>query len=305
MSWTAQSQVLIQGVSEPLGAYYSLQMRQYGTKIQAGVAAGEGGQSLGEIPLYDLVAQAVTAFPEITTSLIFVPPYQVRDAALEAMAAGIRQLIIVTPRVPPRDMIHLLDKAQMTNTLILGSGSQGLLIPEQLWLGILEPQCYSRGSIGLVSRSDRLLDDVALSLTQAGLGQSQVISLGSDSLVGTNFEPWLQVLEEDEQTEAIILVGHPAYTNQLLALEYIISAIEKPVVVYIPGCQAPIERSLGTATSIITNYLSSSLVTTPLDEQILQQLTTTHIQVATSLSTLPLLVKNSLLAARELSAQKI
>lgn len=296
MQWTPQSKVLVQGITQPLAAHYVPQMKDYGSQIMAGVAPGQGGQTLGNILIFDLVEEAMARFPEITTALIFVPPYQVVDAALEAMDSGIQQLIVLTPNVPSLDMIHLLQKAQANNTVILGSGSQGLFIPEQLWLGIAEPHCYQPGSVGLVSRSDRLTDDVALSLTQAGLGQSLMVSLGSDSIVGTSFEQWLQVLEEDEQTQAIVLVGHPASCDQLSAAEYIASAIEKPVVAYFPGFRAPLERSLGDATSIIANYLSSaSFPTSRLEQQTLEKFREGNVRVARYLKDIPQLVKACLI----------
>lgn len=291
MQWTPESKVLVQGITQPLATYYVPQMQAHGTQILAGVEPGQGGQTLGNIAIFDLVAEAIAASPEITTSLLFVPPYNVLDAAREAINAGIKQLIVITPNVPSLDMLALLKKAQATGTIVLGSGSQGLLIPGQLWLGIAEPHCYSVGKIGIISRSDRLTDEVALSLTEAGLGQSLMVSLGSDAIVGTTFEQWLQVLEEDEQTEAIVLLGHPSSTEQLFAAEYITSAIEKPVVAYIPGFRAPLERSLGDATTILANYLTSTNISASLEEQTLGKFQGENVHIARYLQEIALLME--------------
>ena len=151
----------MQGIDRPLGKYYAARLKAQGTCLVAGVASGHGGEIIAEIPVFDLVVEAVAEAREIKTSLILVPPNQVLDAALEAIAAAIPQLIIVTPGVPPLDLVELLKIASTTGTLILGPGSQGVIIPNYLWLGICEPNFYQSGTIGLSTRGDRLGDEVA------------------------------------------------------------------------------------------------------------------------------------------------
>ncbi len=256
MKWEADSKVLIQGITSPLGINYAARMKAQGTNIVAGITLEEQTDQMDDIPIFTLVEEAVKNVGEIDISLILTPPYEVLDAGLEAMAAGIKQLVIVTAWVPPLDLIALLEQAQGTNSFVLGSGSEGLLVPEQFWLGIMEPEFYTTGPVGMISRCDRLMDEVAKTLSQAGLGQSLAISLGSDTVMGSNFEQWLQIMEEDETTEAIVLLGQPYSSAELLAAQYIGSAIEKPVIAYLPGIQAPIHRSFGDATSIIASQLS-------------------------------------------------
>lgn len=258
MKWHAQSSILIQGIAHPLGIHYAPRMKSYGTRIVGGVSPGHGGEAIGDIPVFDLVEQARAAVGEIEISLIFVPPYQVLDAALEAIASDIRQLVIATAGVPPLDMIHLLEVARDRQTFVLGSGSQGFLIPEQFWLGSCEPAFYRPGSLGILSRSDRLTDAIAGLLSSQQWGQSQVLCLGTDPMTGANLEQGLQILEEDDGTEAIVLIGRPDGHDEIRAAEYIASTIEKPVIAYFPGSHTPLEPMRGDAAAIIANQLSHS-----------------------------------------------
>lgn len=294
MKWQPESQVLIQGITEPLATYYVPKMKAYGTNIVAGVSSGRGGEKLDEIPIFDLVEQAIAEVGKVETTLIFVQSYGVLDAALEAIAAGIGQIVIVTSGVPPLDMVRLLRKAQTTNTFILGSGSQGLLVPDKLWLGIGEPKFYTPGKIGLISRTDNSIDEVALALTQAGFGQSIAANLGTDAILGSTFEQWLQILEEDDDTDAIVVVGQANGSSEIGAAEYIASAIEKPVIVYLAGLYAPIERHFRDATTVIATQLSHSVPTTSVDKETLAILKEAKIALAKRPSEIPTLVKKAL-----------
>ncbi len=294
MKWQPDGKILIQGITEPLAAQYVGRMKAYGTNIVAGVSVGQGGQQLGDIPVFDLVAEALAEVGEIETSLIFVQPYAVLDAALEAIAAGIEQIIIISRGVPPLDMVYLLQKATISNTFILGSGSQGLLIPDKLWLGICEPQFYLAGRVGIISRTARLTDEVARKLTQSGLGQSIVVGLGTDAIIGASFEQWLQILEEDETTDAIVLLGQINSSAEMAAAEYIAAAIEKPVIAYLAGQNAPLERSLADATTIIANHLSSSVSTPSPAQKAIATFKQAKVRVTKRLSEIPDLLKKVL-----------
>ena len=207
MNFSPESKVLIQGISEPLGSIYAPLMQAYGTQILAGTHPGQGGESLHGIPVFDLVESAVSQLGPIDTSIIFTRPYAVLDAALEAIAANIRQIVLVTEGVPPLDMVALLRKAEATETLVLGSNSPGIIVPGQVSLGTHPPDFYTAGAVGLISRSGTLTYEIALELTQAGLGQSIGVSIGGDAIVGSSFPQWLQILDEDEATEVIVFGG--------------------------------------------------------------------------------------------------
>jgi len=280
MKWHKDSTVLLQGVHHPLSLTYVEQMQLCGTKLVAGVSAGHGGESLAGVPVFDLVEQAINERGAVDIGLILNPPFRVLDAALEAIAAGIRQLVIVSAGVPPLDMIQLLRKAQETHTLILGSGSQGIMVPQEFSVGTFDPYCYLPGPIGIISHCDRLTDDIAQTLTQAGLGQSLVVALGTDGLNGSNFEQWLQVLEEDDQTQAILLLGQPNSNGEMRAADYVASAIEKPVVTYLAGRLAKINQHFGDSLTIVANQLSHKRPVLTSVEQTVQAFEKAHIPVA-------------------------
>ncbi|MCT0254826.1 MULTISPECIES: CoA-binding protein [unclassified Synechocystis] len=288
MKWHKDSKVLLQGIHHPLGLIYLDQMRACGTQLVAGVSPGHGGELVGDLPVFDLVDLAVKALGPVDISLILNPPYRVLDAALEAIAAGIRQLVIVSAGVPPLDMITLLREAQATHTLILGSGSQGIMVPEQFSVGTFDPSCYLPGPIGIISHCDRLTDDIAQTLSASGLGQSMVVSLGTDGLNGSNFEQWLQVLEEDERTETILLLGQPNSNGEMRAADYVASAIEKPVVAYLAGRGAKIKRHFGDSLTIVANQLSHKRPLLTSVEQTVQAFEKANIPVAEAPWELPI-----------------
>lgn len=293
MKWNPDSKILIQGIADPLAAHYAARMKAYGTNLVAAVSAGWGGQRVSGIPTFDLVEEAIAQVGTADIGLIFDPPYQVLDAALEAMAAGIRQVVIVSRGVPPLDMVRLLAKAQATQTFILGSGSPGLIVPDRFWLGTAEAQFYTPGPVGLIGRTHRLADEVARQLTRSGLGQSLAVGLGTDGIVGSSFDQWLQILEEDEATEAIVLLGGSDGSAEMAAAEYIRSAIEKPVIAYIAGVKAPLERGFGDAATVIASRLSHAVPATSSVQQALAAFKHAKVKVAKRLTDIPRLVREA------------
>ncbi|WP_269634865.1 succinate--CoA ligase subunit alpha [Rubidibacter lacunae] len=232
----------MQGIDRPLGAHAAAQMRAYGTQVVAGVRSGWGGADGSTTPTFDLVEQAVAHAGDIDLSLIFVEPYRVLDAGLEAIASGIHQLAIATCGVPPLDIVRLLRQAEGTNTTVFGPGSAGILVPGKVLLGIHEPQFFQPGSLGILSCSDALTAGVAQLLGRAGYGQSIVVSLGSEAIAGTSYEPWLEVLERDPNTEAILLVGQAGSGDEVAAADFIASDVGKPVFAYLAGLSLPPTR---------------------------------------------------------------
>lgn len=256
MNFTSDSKVLVQGIAEPLGSLYAPVMSAYGTSIVAGVSAGHGGETIEGIPVFDLVEQALEQRGSVDVAVIFVPPYAVLDAALEAMAAEIRQLILITEGVPPLDMVRLLREAEATETLVVGPSSPGVIVPGKVLLGTHPPYCYSPGSVGVISRSGTLTHEVALELTRAGLGQSIAVGIGGDRILGSSFQQWLQILEEDEQTEVIVLIGEIGGDSEETAARYIAETIDKPVVAYIAGATASKGQPTGHAGAIVASKIA-------------------------------------------------
>jgi succinyl-CoA synthetase alpha subunit len=296
MIWTLPSKVIVQGITEPQGAYYAKKMKAYGTEIVAGIGIGGGGQTIGDIPVFELIDRAIEQVGEVTTTLIFVQPYQVLDAALEAIAANIKQILILTAFVPPLDLVILLKKAKMTDTLVVGPSSGGILIPEKMLLGTLEPSFYTSGNIGLISCCNPLSYEVALALNEAGLGQSIVVSVGTETIIGSDCQQWLKILEEDPNTKAIVSIAQPGSGDEEAVASYISSQMRKPVIAYIAGLQTPLERPFRDAATIIANQLSYSVPAVKKDQEIFTALQKAQVSLAKRPSQIPDLVKKALIS---------
>ena len=294
MNWKPNSKIIVQGITNNLGSYYTTRMKSYGTNIVAGICAGKGGQHLFDIPIFDLVEEAIAKVGAVETTIIFVAPDKVLDAALEAIAAGIKQIIIVTAGIPPLDMVRLLKKARATNTLILGCGSGGILVPEKIWLGTIEPHFYTPGKVGLISRSDSVCHEVALALKEAKLGESIAVTLGKQRIIGSSFEQWLEILDRDNNTEIIVAIEHPnGHISPTLA-QFIAKKIKKPTIAYLTGLEVPVERNFIDALSIITTQVSYSVPSTNQEQKTISALQKAGVKVAHRPSQIPQLVKEIL-----------
>lgn len=225
--------VLIQGLDCPLGASCAARMRAYGTPAMAGVAAGLAGTVREELPIFDLVESVRAEVGPIDASLIATEPFSVLDAGFEAIAAGISQLIVLTPEVPPLDMMQLLQKAETANARVLGAGSRGIIAPGRVLLGNYATEFYRPGSIGIVSSVGCLTDEVAIAL--ADMGQSLAVNLGTEEILASSYEPWLEVLSQDEGTTAIVLVARADRDDLEAVADYIAADCNKPVVAYLVG----------------------------------------------------------------------
>lgn len=269
-------------------------MKAYGTNVVAGVSPGYGGQELQGIPIFNLVETALSVVGEVDTSVIFVHPYAVLDAALEAISAGIRQIVLITDGIPPLDMISLLRRADATETMVVGPNSPGIIIPGQLLLGIHPTEFYTSGSVGLISRSGTLTYEIAHELTQAGLGQSIGVCIGGDLVVGSSFPQWLQILDEDDATEVIVLVGEIGGDSEEEAAHYIAEAIDKPVIAYVAGVHAPRGRRVGHAGAIIASQITELGPEVGTAESKIKAFERAKIPVAGHPSEIPTLVKKML-----------
>ncbi len=285
------SRVLIQGLDNSLAAAAISRMQVYGTNIVGIVSAGRGGQEFANLPIFDLVEQAQGALGQIETSLIFVPAYDVLDAALEAIAAGIPQIVIVTRGVPPLDTIRLLRQASISNTLILGSGSAGVIIPDRLLLGIYQPQLFSPGKVAVIGRNQSLMAEIASELNHANLGQSIVIHIGSDPLVGSSCRLWLEWLQTDPLTEAIVLVGDICWDSEGATAAYFLAKQGKPVVAYLAGIHANTPHPLTDAAIVLSHTLSKPIHNADTIQQRMKTYKRAKIPVAKKISQIPHLLK--------------
>jgi succinyl-CoA synthetase alpha subunit len=294
IDWQRPNRVILQGIAEPMVSHYAARMKVYGTEIVAGISAGSGDTEIEQIPIFDLVEDAIANLGEVDTTLIFDPPYQVLDAALEAISAGIKQVIILSAGVPPLDVAHLLSHAQKNNTLLLGPGSSGIIIPDQICLGTFNFSCYKAGNVGIIGRSAHMCDEVALALNRAGIGQSLVVSLGKDRIVGSGFQQWLPVLEADDATKAIVLIVKSDHAQEEAAAYYLNSETTKPVIAYLVGLRAPREKIFLNAATIIANQLSYSVAFTKTERQTIAAFKEAKIEMAKKPSELPSFLKKVL-----------
>lgn len=294
MNLTPASTVLVQGITQPLAVYHIARMLAYGTNIVAGVSAGQGGKQIQGIPIFDLVEQASDQVGAIEATIIFVESYGALDASLEAIEAGIRQLIIISDGMPPLDTIRLIRKAEATNTLVVGPKSSGIIVPGKVLLGTQDSKFYTPGKIAMISRTAMLTYEVALALTQAGLGQSISVNLGSDAIVGSSFRQWLPILASHEETEAIVLVDCTGGGSEEETAQYINEVIDKPVIVYVAGCNTPVNKQMGNASAIIAAQLSGPVTSTTTAQHKVAAFKQAKVPVAGRPSQIPDLVKKAL-----------
>jgi succinyl-CoA synthetase alpha subunit len=232
---SSDTHILIQGISHPLALETLLDMHSYGMKVVAGVNAGLGNQKIHGIEVFDLVEQARSVYGEIDTTIIFTPALRVLDAALEAIAAGISQIVIATSGVPPLDMIELLRRTQNSPVWILGAGSAGLIVPNQVLLGTLDASIFTPGSVGIISRSHSLMYEVAELLNSAQLGQSLAVHLGSDPINCSQSSRWLTALGAN--TRQIVLLGNIPIDPDL---HQALTLLNMPVIAYNPQLKTAI-----------------------------------------------------------------
>lgn len=294
MNLTQDTKVLVQGITQPLGTYYTDRMKAYSTNVVAGVSIGKGGQDVHGIPVFDLVEQAYQQTGPFDVTIIFVESYSALDAALEAIDAGIGHIILVTSGIPPLDMVCLLRKAEATDTLILGPSSSGIIVPGKVLLGTQESEFYTPGSVGLISRAGTLTYEVALSLTQAKLGQSVSINLGTEAMVGSSFRQWLQHLAMDEKTKAIVLIDQAGGGSEEATAAYIAAAIDKPVVVYVAGSHTPVDKQVNDAGAVIAALLSGPVTSATTAQHKVEAYRQAKVTVAERPSQIPDLVKKAL-----------
>ncbi|MFP3160722.1 MAG: succinate--CoA ligase subunit alpha, partial [Vulcanisaeta sp.] len=234
-------------------------MLQYGTKILAGVTPGKGGQSVQGVPVFDTVEEALRKFPEINTSIIFVPAQFAADSVYEAVDAGIRLIVVITEHIPVHDALRFVNYAKRRGAIIIGPNCPGVVSPLKSKVGILPNHIYTRsGPVGVVSRSGTLTYEISYHLTQAGIGQSTVVGIGGDPIVGTDMLEAIKMFEEDPETRYIVVIGEIGGTMEERLAQYIGSGkVTKPVVAYVSGRTAPPGKRMGHAGAIVSMGMGS------------------------------------------------
>lgn len=245
-----QTNVIVQGITGKQGRFHTQQMLEYGTKIVAGVSPGKEGELVENVPVYDSVFAAAEKH-KIDAGVLFIPAPFAKDAALEAIDAGVKLLVCITEHIPLHDAAEIMAFAKKRGTVIIGPNTFGIVSSGQCKIGIMPNQFFTPGPIGIVSRSGTLSYEIVGNLWNAGMGTSTVIGMGGDRIVGLNFIDVLERFEEDVDTKVIVLIGEIGGSSEEEAALYIKENITKPVVAYIAGQSAPPGKRMGHAGAII------------------------------------------------------
>ncbi|WP_456329282.1 succinate--CoA ligase subunit alpha [Archaeoglobus sp.] len=243
------TKVVVQGITGYQGRFHTERMLNYGTKIVAGVTPGKGGTEVLGVPVFDTVKEAVRE-TDANASLIFVPAPFAADAVMEAAEAGVGVIVCITEGIPVHDELKMYWRVKEAGATLIGPNCPGIISPGKTHLGIMPAQIFKPGGVGIVSRSGTLTYQIAYNLTKLGIGQSTVVGIGGDRIIGTDFVEVLRRFEEDDETEAVVLVGEIGGRDEETAAKFI-EKMSKPVVGYVAGLTAPPGKRMGHAGAII------------------------------------------------------
>ena len=245
------TRVIIQGITGREGMFHTRQMVEYGTKVVSGVTPGKGGQRVDGIPVFNTVSEAVGT-TGATVSAIFVPPAFAADAIMEAADSGVSLIVCFADGIPTLDMLTVSHYLKKKEVKLIGPNTPGIISPGKCKVGLMAGYIHKEGSVGIVSRSGTLTYEMVYQLTRRGIGQSTCVGIGGDQIIGLSFVDFLELFEQDSNTEAVVLIGEIGGTAEEGAAEYIRKRVTKPVVSFIAGRTAPPGRRMGHAGAIIS-----------------------------------------------------
>jgi succinyl-CoA synthetase alpha subunit len=245
------TRLVVQGITGREGAFHATRNKAYGTSVVAGVTPGKAGQDVDGIPVFNAVRDAVEA-TEANTAMVFVPPRFATDAIYEALDSGVDLVVCITEGIPAHDMMRVYTHLRRGGQTLLGPNCPGAISPGVASVGIMPTQVFQPGRVGLVSRSGTLTYQISKELALQGIGQSTVVGIGGDSVVGSSFIDILERFEADPETDLVVMVGEIGGAEEEKAAEYIADNMTTPVVAYIAGFQAPPGKQMGHAGAIIT-----------------------------------------------------
>ena len=246
------TRVIVQGITGREGSFHAEQMQALGTKVVGGTSPGKGGTTHLGVPVFNTVADAVKA-TGATASGIFVPAPFAADAIMEAAAAGITLIVCITEGIPIQDMIRVKDFLRgYPQARLLGANCPGLLVPGQAKIGIIPQRITMPGHVGLVSRSGTLTYEVASSLTAKGIGQSTIVGIGGDPVLGLTFKDVVQLFEKDPQTTHLVVIGEIGGSDEEQAADLLAKGSRLKTVAFISGRTAPEGKRMGHAGAIIS-----------------------------------------------------
>jgi len=246
----SDTRLLVQGITGREGSFQTQRCIEYGTKVVAGVTPGRGGETAEGVPVFDTVAQAVGK-TDANCALIFVPAPFAADAVLEAAYAEVAVIICITEGVPTMDMVRVRRFISGSDLVVIGPNCPGVITPGEARVGIMPGYVFSRGSVGVISRSGTLVYEAVAQLTARGIGQSSCVGIGGDPVVGTTQVEALRMFNDDPSTSAVVLIGEIGGLAEQQSAEFIADEMRKPVIAFIGGASAPPGRRMGHAGAII------------------------------------------------------
>ncbi len=247
----ASTRLVVQGITGREGAFHATRNKAYGTNVVAGVTPGKGGQDVEGIPVFNSLHAAV-AETGANTAMVFVPPRFAPDALYEAIESGVELIICITEGIPAHDMMRIYTHLRRGDQTLVGPNCPGVISPGVASVGIMPTQVFQPGRVGLVSRSGTLTYQISKELALLGIGQSTVVGIGGDPVVGSSFIDILGRFEADPETDLVVMVGEIGGNEEEKAAEFIAQNMSTPVVAYIAGFQAPPGKQMGHAGAIIT-----------------------------------------------------
>jgi succinyl-CoA synthetase alpha subunit len=247
----SSTRLVVQGLTGSEGSFHGTRNKRYGTQVVAGVTPGKGGQDVDGIPVFDTVAEAV-AETGANTSMVFVPARFAGDAIYEAVDAGVGTIVCIAEGLPAHEMLRIYAYIRPRGVTMIGPNCPGALSPGKANVGIIPAEIFREGGVGLVSRSGTLTYQIGHELTQLGLGNSTIVGIGGDPVVGSSFIDVLERFEVDEETETVVLVGEIGGDEEEKAARFIEESMTKPVFAYIAGFTAPPGKTMGHAGAIIS-----------------------------------------------------
>lgn len=251
-----KSNVMVQGITGGAGKFHTERMITYGTNIVGGVTPGKGGQVVCEKPVFDTVIECVET-TGAGVSIIFLPAVAVKEAAIEAIRAGVRFLVVVPEHIPIHDMLHVREEAVKHGATVIGGNTAGVITPGEANLGIMPDIAFKPGKVGTVSRSGSITYYVADTLTRSGFGESTCVGLGGDPVLGSTFSEILWKFEEDKKTKAVVMCGEIGGVYEEKATE-VIPKMKTPVLAMIGGLHAPAGKRMGHAGAIVEGKMGTA-----------------------------------------------
>ena len=245
------TRLVVSGLTGREGSFHGLNNRRYGTQLVAGVTPGKGGQDVEGVPVFDTVHAAVRE-TGADTSMVFVPPRFAADAVLEAADAGVELVVCITEGIPAHDMLRVHAHLRRGPTRLVGPNCPGVLSPGKANVGIIPAHFFSPGAVGLVSRSGTLTYQIGNELAGRGFGNSTIVGIGGDPIVGSSFIDVIALFEADPETELIVMCGEIGGDEEERTAEYVAAHVSKPVLAYVAGFTAPPGKTMGHAGAIVS-----------------------------------------------------